>query len=262
MKELQDKIIAITGASSGIGRSCALLAARLGATPILLARSEDSLRTIVEDIKHETPNTGFSSLDVTNMEQIVDVVESIHARYGRIDIWVNNAGYGVFSSFTDTTLEDIQGMMDVNYLGTVRCTRAILPYMLERKRGHIINVASVAGKLATPKSSGYAASKFAVIGFTQSLRQELKGSGVSVSAVNPGPVRTPFFNRADPTGSYRRSVEKFMVTPESVAQAILHTVHTRQGDVTIPRYMRAGAVLSHLFPRFFEQVIAPRLNKK
>ncbi|ERI10140.1 SDR family oxidoreductase [Aneurinibacillus aneurinilyticus] len=262
MKKLQDKIIAITGASSGIGKSCALLAAKLGATPILLARSEDSLRAIVEEIKHKTSNIGFHSLDVTNMEQIDDVVANIHAQYGRIDMWINNAGYGIFSSFTDTTLEDIQGMMNVNYLGTVRCTRAVLPYMLKQKSGHIVNVASVAGKLATPKSSGYSASKFAVIGFTQSLRQELKGSGVSVSSVNPGPVCTPFFDHADPAGDYRRSVEKFMVTPESVAQAILHTIHTRQGDITIPRYMQIGVVLSHLFPRFFERLIAPLLNKK
>ncbi|WP_286885232.1 SDR family oxidoreductase [Aneurinibacillus sp. UBA3580] len=262
MTTIQNSIIVITGASSGIGLSTALLAARQGATPVLLARSKEALHALAQKIRHEAPEVGFYTCDVTNISQITTVVKEIIERYGRIDVWINNAGYGAFSLFTETALEEIEGMMDVNYFGVVRCTKVVLPHMLERRSGHIVNVASVAGKLATPKSSGYSASKFAVIGFTQSLRQELHGSGVSISAVNPGPVQTPFFDRADPSGGYRRSIEKFMVTPEAVARTILRTIHTHEAEAIIPRYMRAGVVLSHLFPRFFERVIAPLVNKK
>ncbi|MED0676633.1 SDR family oxidoreductase [Aneurinibacillus thermoaerophilus] len=256
------KVIVITGASSGIGKATAILAAESGMTPVLLARSVDTLRALADNLQHSAPDVGYYRLDVTKDRQIVDIVQKIICRYGKIDIWVNNAGFGIFAPFSEAKLEDIANMMDVNYLGTVRCTKAVLPHMLGQKSGHIINVASVAGKLATPKSSGYTASKFAVVGFTESLRQELKGSGVSISLVNPGPVQTPFFERADQNGEYRRSVEAFMLPPETVAKSVLRTIHNRKAEAIIPRYMRIGVILFHLFPRFFDRVIAPRLNKK
>lgn len=262
MASLENKIIVITGASSGIGRATAQLAARSGATPVLLARSMEALRTLAEELKSYAPKTSFYVVDITDEQQIIDTTTAIIAQYGRIDIWINNAGYGVFLPFSDTSPEDIEGMMNVNYFGVVRCIRAVLPHMLTQRNGQIVTVASVAGKLATPKSSGYAASKFAVIGFMQSLREELKGSGISVSTVNPGPVRTPFFQRADPSGHYQRSIERFMVTPESVAEALLRICRTREAEITIPRYMNFGVVLSHAFPRFFDWMIRPRLNKK
>ncbi|WP_052947795.1 SDR family NAD(P)-dependent oxidoreductase [Aneurinibacillus tyrosinisolvens] len=262
MKTINGKIIAITGASSGIGHACAKLAVRMGATPILLARSTGALQELKDELTANAPATRHYELDVTNEEQVNTVVNDIIARYGQIDIWVNNAGYGIFSPFTESTLEDVQGMMDVNYMGTVRCMKAVLPHMLKRKSGHIINVASVAGKMATAKSSAYSASKFAVIGLTASVRQELKGTGITISAVNPGPVRTPFFDRADKAGTYRRNIESFMVTPEAVAQAILKTVETGKAETTIPRYMNAGIVLSHLLPGMFDRFISSRLNKK
>ncbi|BAU29274.1 hypothetical protein DFP93_13237 [Aneurinibacillus soli] len=262
MNAWHDKIIVITGASSGIGQTTALLTAQLGAIPILLARSEDALATLTDRIQPLQPDVSYYVCDVTDENQIEDVVNRITERYGKIDIWVNNAGYGVFGSVLDAQMEDIIGMMDVNYLGVVRCTRAILPHMKKRQQGHIINVASIAGKLATPNSSAYSASKFAVIGYTHSVRAEVKPFGVYVSAVNPGPVRTPFFDRADTSGSYRQSVEKFMIDPETVARGILKAAATGQAEVTLPRYMRAGVVLHHVFPRLFERLIGPFLNRK
>jgi short-subunit dehydrogenase len=262
MNKLNDKVIVITGASSGIGRATAILSAKQGAVPVLLARSETALDALAQEIKLDAPNTGFYTVDVTNSKQVSTVIQEIIAYYGKIDVLINNAGYGVFSFFTETPLEEIKGMMEVNYFGLVHCTKAVLPHMLEQRNGHIINVASVAGKLATPKSSGYSASKFAVIGLTQCLRQELKGTGVSVSSISPGPVQTPFFDRADATGRYKRNVESFMIKPELVAKKILGTIHTRSADVTIPTYMHAGVLLYHLFPKFFERFVSPRLNKK
>ncbi|MBN6188303.1 SDR family oxidoreductase [Aneurinibacillus sp. BA2021] len=262
MASIKNKIIVITGASSGIGQATARLAAKEGAIPVLLARSAEALHALAAELKKSAPETSFYPMDVTDNNQIVDTVSAILAKYGRIDIWINNAGYGIFSPFTEASFADIEGMMNVNYFGVVRCTKAVLPHMLAQGSGHIITVASVAGKLATPKSSGYAASKFAVTGFMQSLHEEVKGSGVFVSTVNPGPVQTPFFEQADPDGSYRRSVERFMVTPEAVARAILLLYQTKKAEATIPRYMNIGVILSHAFPAFFNRMIRPRLNKK
>lgn len=256
------KVIVITGASSGIGETTALLAAQHGATPILLARSKDALASLANRIQPLQPDVSYYVCDVTDENQIQDVVARIIERYKNVDIWVNNAGYGVFDDVLHAQMADIVGMMDVNYLGVVRCTRAILPHMKARGQGNIINVASLAGKLATPNSSAYSASKFAVIGYTHSVRAEVKPFGVHVSAVNPGPVRTPFFERADTSGNYRRNVEKFMIDPETVAKGILLAATTGQAEVTLPRYMRVGVVLHHVFPRLFERLLGPFLNRK
>lgn len=262
MNTWHGKIIVITGASSGIGQTTALLAAQHGAIPVLLARSEHALEALVDRIRPLQPDTSYYVCDVTDENQIQTVTAQIIQHYQRIDIWVNNAGYGIFASALEADMEDISGMMDVNYFGVVRCTKTVLPHMLERGNGHIINVASVAGKLATQNSSAYSASKFAVIGYTHSVRTEAIPYGVYVSAVNPGPVRTSFFDRADASGNYRRSIEKFMIDPDVVAKGILQAAATGQAEVTLPRYMRAGIVFHHVFPRLFEKLVSPFLNRK
>lgn len=187
---LSGKIVWITGASSGIGAAMAREFAALGAVPILTARSEEKLRQISSGIAGEH---NWLPLDVTSADDVGRVALEIVKQYGRIDILVNNAGYGVFETFVEASLATIEDMMDVNYMGTVRCTKAALPYMLKAGSGHIVNIASMAGKIGSAKSSGYSATKHAVLGFTNCLRQELIGTGVHISAVNPGPVDTPFF---------------------------------------------------------------------
>jgi uncharacterized protein len=259
---LKGKIIAITGASSGIGRELAAMAAAEGAVPILLARSIQALDELKEELTAHAPQCVAYPFDVTNNQQIEDTVQVITEMFGRIDVWVNNAGYGIFSEFIDAQLQDFAEMMDVNYMGTVRCTKAVLPHMLKQKSGHIINVASVAGKIATPKSSGYAATKFAVIAFTSTIRQELAGSGIKVTAINPGPVQTAFFDRADASGEYRKNVEKFMLTPQKVAGSILQSMQQYRSEVTLPGYMKLGVIIQQLMPGLFDRFISPRINKK
>lgn len=119
----------------------------------------------------------------------------ILAAYGRIDILLNNAGYGKFAGFTEMEAQEFDDMMDVNYMGIVRCTKAVVPHMLQRGSGQIVNVASMAGKIGTARSVAYTATKHAVLGFTNALRQELRKSGITVSAVNPGPIATDFSRR-------------------------------------------------------------------
>ncbi|MFC5528519.1 SDR family NAD(P)-dependent oxidoreductase [Cohnella yongneupensis] len=256
---LRGRVVLITGASSGIGALTAKLLAERGAIPVLTARSRDKLMQLSGVIRGEH---AFYEMDVTSAEQVASVVSEVHARYGKIDILLNNAGYGEFMAFLEAPLGHFQEMMDVNYMGTVRCTHAVLPYMLQAGGGHIVNVASMAGKMATAKSTGYAATKHAVLGFTNALRRELRGSGVFVSAVNPGPIDTPFFVRADPGGTYVRNVRKYILSPDRVASAIVSVMERRKQELDLPWAAGVGAKFAQVFPRAFDAVFGKFLNKK
>jgi len=257
---LKDKVIVITGASTGIGAEMAKLFAKKGANLVLMARSYDKLETILGGL--EGDNHQIYSLDVSNSEQVIDVMKDVIDKNGRVDILINNAGFGIFDSVINAKLTDIEEMMDVNYLGMVRCVKALLPDMIKQRHGQIINIASVAGKIATAKAATYSASKFAVIGFSNGLRQEVEQYGIIISTVNPGPIDTPFFNRADPTGNYIKDIHWMMLNPEKVALDVYDVIIHRKWEKTIPHYVQLGVHLSQLFPRTFYRVMGRYLNKK
>jgi short-subunit dehydrogenase len=257
---LRNQIVIITGASSGIGALMAQDLAGLGAIPILLATSEQKLMKISASIhgKHE-----IIKVDVRSAEQVSNAMEFILHTYGKIDILINNAGYGEFASVIDASLEVMEDMMNVNYMGLVRCTKAVLPHMLQNGNGHIVNIASMAGKIGSPKSSGYSATKHAVLGFTNSLRQELIGTGVTITAVNPGPIDTPFFERADPSGSYVKKIGWFILKPEQVSRVIIRDAILRHKmEINLPLSAGLGVKLYQLFPRLFDRIAYRLLNKK
>jgi short-subunit dehydrogenase len=256
---LHNKVVLITGASSGIGALVAQLLAERGAIPVLTARSQGKMLELSASIRSEH---AVYEMDVTSEEQIREVVSQIHQRYGKIDVLLNNAGFGEFVPFTEASISHFQQIMDVNYMGTVRCTHIVLPYMIQSGSGHIVNVASIAGKMATAKSTGYSASKHAVLGLTNALRQELRGTGVMVSAVNPGPIDTPFFDRADPTGTYVRNIRWFMMSPHKVAQAIISVIERRKPELDLPWTAAAGVRIVQLFPRLIDAIFGNIINKK
>lgn len=262
-KQLKDKNIVITGASSGIGEKVALMVAELGARPILLARSKDKLAEICKKINQKTSaNCIYFQLDVSDFEQVKVVFRKIHQEVDYIDILLNNAGFGVFDSFHEANFEDIEKMFEVNVLGLMACTKEVLPLMIERNTGYIINIASQAGKLATPKSSGYAATKHAVLGFTNSLRMELAKTNIFVSAVNPGPIETNFFNAADKSGNYVKNVKKFMLKSDYVAEKIIQLMIRPKRELNLPRWMNMGSVLYNLFPNIAEKLTRRLLDRK
>ncbi len=260
---LANKNIVITGASSGIGEKVALKVAELGARPILIARSKDKLNQICEDINKKTSvECIYFPLDVSDFEQTKVVFTQILEKVGTIDILLNNAGFGVFESFLESSFEDIEKMFKVNVLGLMACTKEVLPSMIERNNGHIINIASQAGKLATPKSSGYSATKHAVLGFTNSLRMELAKTNISVSAVNPGPIETNFFKIADKSGNYVKNVKRYMLNSDMVADQVIQLMIHPKRELNLPRWMNLGSVIYNLFPSTFEKLAGKMFDKK
>ena len=258
MLNLKNKVVFITGASTGVGLELAKQLVEQGAKIILTARNEEKL----EKARVATGISDSYLLDVRSSVQIDEVITKVIQKYGKIDYLINNAGFGIFNEVVSMEMEEVEELMDVNYFGVVRCTKAVLPYMLERNEGHIINIASVAGKIASAKAAAYSASKSAVIGFSNGLRAELKSSNVYVSVINPGPIDTPFFNRADPTGSYVKNVNWFMLDPEKVAYQIIKVMMNKKMEINLPLLAGIGIKLFHLFPKTFDLLVGKHLNKK
>ncbi|SDY48858.1 SDR family oxidoreductase [Bacillus sp. 166amftsu] len=260
---LQEKVIVITGASSGIGEQVAMQIAAEGAIPVLIARTEEKLRVLAGKIK-TTYNTPcyYYVLDVSKETEVNTVFAKILADAGQIDILVNNAGFGIFKTFEEATMVEVKDMFEVNVFGLVACTKAVLSHMLEKDSGQIINIASLAGKIATPKSSAYAATKHAVLGFTNSLRMELSSTNIYVTAINPGPIDTNFFDIADQSGTYVKNMGRYMLKPTYVAEQIVKVMRTKKREVNLPKWMNIGPKLFALFPGLFERVAGKSLSKK
>lgn len=256
---VRGKKIVITGATSGIGLLAAQMLSAEGAVPIITGRNSDKLTKALSLVQGE--RYGYV-MDVTSTEQVADVMERIVAEHGHVDVLINNAGFGRFERLVDAPVEQFEQMMDTNYMGIVRCTKAILPHMLQRGSGQIVNIASMAGKLGTAKSSGYSATKHAVLGLTNALRSELANTGITVSAVNPGPIDTPFFDIADPQGTYVSNVKWFMMPPEKVVRALIKVIDKRKAEIDMPGLAAAGIKLYQMFPRLLDKLIASWLNKK
>jgi uncharacterized protein len=262
-EQLKGKNIVITGASGGIGAEIAKLCAASGANLVLIARSLEKLKQLQTELqqKHQV-RVEVYQLDVSNTEKVKEVFTAVFSEIGEVDILVNNAGFGVFREAHAATMDEIKGMFDVNVIGLMACTSMVLPKMRERRSGHIINIASQAGKIATPKSSVYSATKHAVLGYTNSLRMELSDYNVLVTSVNPGPIATNFFNIADEKGTYVNNVKRFMLQPDYVARKVVESMLTKTREINLPRWMNMGSVVYVLFPRLFERIGKKAFNKK
>jgi short-subunit dehydrogenase len=262
-EQLTGKNIVITGASGGIGAEIAKLCAASGANLVLLARSIDKLQQLQKELQQKgQAKVDVFQLDVSDTEKVQEVFGRIYEEIGQVDILVNNAGFGIFREAHAATMDEIKGMFNVNVIGLMACTSMCLPKMRERRFGHIINIASQAGKIATPKSSVYSATKHAVLGYTNSLRMELADYNIQVTSVNPGPIATNFFNIADEKGTYVKNVQRFMLKPEYVARKIVDSMLTKTREINLPRWMNMGSVIYVLFPRLFERLGKRAFNQK
>ncbi len=267
MIDVNDRIagkkILITGASSGLGEQIAFKIAEQDGIPILIARSEAKLRRLSEELgeKHGII-IPFYPADLTEIEQLDGLFEDIMVQHQQIHGLVNNAGIGVFDYLADARWEDIENMLQLNVTALIKTVHKILPHFLHNNTGHIVNIASQAGKLATPKSSVYSASKHAVVGFSNALRLEVEGKGIWITTVNPGPISTRFFDHADPSGHYRKSVERYMLNPERVADQIVSNLFKKKREINLPRWMEFGSRLYHISPGWMEKLLKKQFNKK
>lgn len=246
---LRNKVVVVTGASSGIGRSIVLESAGRGATVILIARNENKLNEIAAEAKELSGADAFVfPTDIGKADQIEACLKKIIASVQHIDFLVNCAGFGKFETFMESNMQDATDMFQVNVLGLMYFTRLIGRVMIEQRTGQIINFGSIAGKVPTTKSAAYSASKAAVIQFSNVLRLELKPFGVKVMTVNPGPVYTNFFNVADKTGNYVKNVQEFMLDPDDVAWQVVHYFGSNKRELNLPISLALAAKLYNIFP--------------
>jgi len=190
MESLKGKIALVTGAGKGIGRATALALAHEGVHVGLLARTESQLRELAQELQALGVKTAVAAADVADRAAVETAVAQIQQALGPVDILINNAGIGTFAKFLDMDPAEWEHIIQVNLLGVYYVTRAVLPSMLERQTGDIINVASTAGQRGGAGTSAYSASKFALLGLTESLMQEVRKQNIRVSALTPSTVAT------------------------------------------------------------------------
>ena len=225
----------VTGASSGIGRSTALLLARRGATVIAGGRNEERLAEVAAGSERILPVAG----DVRRAEDRAALVAAALDRTGSVDILVNNAGLGWTGRIATMPEDDVRALFETNVLALIDLTQRVLPVMARQRRGHISNVASVVGFVAGPPLSVYSATKWAVQGFSDGLRREHLGSGITVSCINPGPTGSRFLTRAMAADAHEVPHTPSLVPPWLVAFAIERGIRFGRlpgyGQITVPR---------------------------
>ncbi|MBI5824885.1 MAG: SDR family oxidoreductase [Chloroflexi bacterium] len=249
---IKDKVVIVTGASSGIGEATARQFGREGAKVTLAARRVDKLQSLAQEIN--AMGTGAETLvvqaDLSKLEDIQALVTQTIEKFGRIDILINNAGFGRLDWLEKLDpLKDIQAQIDVNVMGVIQTTRQVLPVMMKQRSGSIINMCSMAGLVATPTYTIYAASKHAVHGFSEALRREVKPWGIDVSLIYPGGVVTEFNQHAGINRKTHTTTPKFMLlTAEQVAQAVVKLVRRPRRMWIIPWLWSVTAFMNKFIP--------------
>lgn len=248
---LEDKVVLITGASSGFGQDAAWFFAAEGCKLVLAARRVDRLRLLASRIQDEGGEAVAIPMDIVNPADIENMVNSALDLYGRIDILFNNAGIGRVAWFEEHSIErDLDLLIRVNLIGMMHVTRMVLPHMIERREGHIINMASVSALIAPPLIASYSASKFGVRAFTDALRREVAPFGIKVSGIYPGPAKTEFgqhIGRNKAYNSFRNKINVRM-SSEYVARRVVDVAKRPRRSLVIPWWFRIITTFDMLFP--------------
>ncbi|WP_270182680.1 3-ketoacyl-ACP reductase [Alkalihalobacillus sp. CinArs1] len=190
MENLKGKTALITGAARGIGKAVAVRLAEEGVNIGMIARTEETLQSVAKEIEAKGVKVAYAVADISSNEEVTTAVSRIREELGQTDILINNAGIAKFGGFMDLEVSDWEKIIQVNLLGAYYVTRAVLPDMIERETGDIINISSTAGQKGAPVTSAYSASKFGLIGLTESLAQEVRKHNIRVSALTPSTVST------------------------------------------------------------------------
>lgn len=243
--KLQDKVVVITGASRGIGAAVAVAAAEKGARLGLIARSRSDLESVLASAGG---NGAIAVADAADRSALTSAIGALQGELGPVDVLVANAGVGAYGAFADIDPAVIEELVRVNVVGTMDAIRAVVPTMISRKTGHIVTIGSIAGRIGGPFEAVYSATKFATVGLTEALYVELSPHGIGVSLVNPGPVRTEFF---DARGhGYDRARPK-QVTAQTVAADVIRAVEAGRTETYVPRQLRPAVVARHVAPPLY-----------
>lgn len=251
-ERFHNQVVVVTGASSGIGRAAALAFAREGATTVLLSRSREKLDAVADEIRAFSDQVFVAPADVSSKAEVDAAIAKVLATLGRIDVLFNNAGRSeVGPTDAPEFVDDVREMFEVDFLGTVRVTQAVLPAMRRQRAGQILNMSSVVGSKAFARFGGYSSIMHAIVGYTDALRQELKGTGIDVSIIHPALTQTPLLadvRAEDMPPPFRRLSP---IPAERVAQAVLKGLSKNTSRIVVPWQ-----------PRFLmlAQAISPRLG--
>jgi len=269
MNYWQNKVALVTGASSGLGLAIAEALARSGATLVIAARREQPLEAAADRLRRQGAKVLALPVDVTHQNEVERMVDQTIENFGRLDVLVNNVGRSARGAALDTTPDDFQAALELNLLATVRCTRAAVPHLLEA-RGHLVNIGSLASKVASRFMGAYPASKFALAAYTQQLRLELGPQGLHVLLVCPGPIArdlpgdaTEASSRyADQAAGLPDSAQKpgagvklGALDPGKLAQQIVRACERRKIELVVPGRARLLFAIAQLSPRLGDWLV-------
>jgi short-subunit dehydrogenase len=251
-----DKVVIVTGASSGIGEAIAREFAKNGSKVVLAARSEDSLQKITSEIVSQNHKAIYVKTDVSVESDCKNLIDKTIEEFGTVDILVNNAGISMRARFDDVELKVLQRLMDVNFWGTVYCTKYALPYLLQNK-GSLVGVSSVAGFHGLPARTGYSASKFAMHGFLETIRIENLNKGLHVMIIAPGFTSTEIRKHAlNANGTEQGSSpldEKSLKPPEYVAKWVLKGIRKKKRNKLLTWDGRLTALFQRIIPEVVDR---------
>jgi NADP-dependent 3-hydroxy acid dehydrogenase YdfG len=252
MSEISGQVVVVTGASSGIGEATARAFGRAGARLVLAARRLERLEALAAEIQAQAGGAQALPVaaDLSRLDDIQNLVAQTKAHFGRIDVLFNNAGFGRLDWLEKLDpVKDIEAQLDVNVLGVIQTTRQVLPLMMAQRSGHIINMASMAGLVGTPTYTIYAASKFAVRGFSEALRREVAPWGIRVSVVYPGGVATEFGSHARIQRKTKATTPAALrLTADDVARAVVGLARRPRAGLVVPWPFTLSAWLNQLLP--------------
>lgn len=248
-ESFRGRVAIVTGASSGIGKATAFALARLGARVVLAARRLEALQAVAQEIEASGGEALVVPTDVTDRHQVERLVQKTLDTWHQVDIFVANAGAYIRKPVRELSVADVERSMAVNFYGALYGVLAVLPHMLARGKGHIVLVSSMDGKKGIPPDTPYVVAKFALAGLGDVLRQELHGTGVSVTTVFPGRVDTPLI------ANLRVPWISAKIPPEAVARAIVRAIERRSPEVIVPWRARLLIYAHVLSPRFADWAV-------
>jgi short-subunit dehydrogenase len=249
------KVVAITGASRGIGRAAAIEFAKKGAKVVLLSRDLERMNGVEGEVRKAGSEALSIPCDVSKEHECRRWVPQVIERFGRVDVLINNAGYGHYSSIENLTTDNLRQIFDTNLMGSIWCAQAVIPEMRKRGEGHIVNVSTIISRRAIPYMSAYCMTKFAMNAFDESLRLELRHSGVGVSLVCPGLTATDFQMNAKKSGAKPPRENTAGMTAEKVGKAILKAVERNKRRTFLTTSGRILLFLNKVSPVFVDEVL-------